>query len=325
MLDGIDNNCDGFIDETFNGTDADADGLLDLEEYLEIGTDPFNEDTDGDGLTDGIEILSTFTNPLVPDLDEDQDGFRWFLDCDDNDSSRSPNAVEVWNGLDDDCDDLVDEDVNRASWITPTPLLADVNLNATNDSLELGILLDLDSESIQRLNITVQWYRNQTLLAQGFTFSEQPHNCQQPSSEFSIELCALNGSIGPYEVKAVVFDAAGFIEVKWSVTYTVWQPPVVEDEEEETIIQTNENEESSALPENLLIWVLAGVVGVLSLVLVFTRRQNESPKPQARPNQAPAAFVGTQKYSNVPVAPEFSQLGEYVPPSNNDWDTNRWK
>ena len=324
LLDGIDNNCDGLIDETFNGTDADEDGLLDLDEYLEIGTDPFNADTDGDGLTDGFEILSTFTNPLVPDLDEDQDGFRWFLDCDDNDSSRSPNAVEIWNGLDDDCDDLIDEDVNRASWVTPMPLLSEVTLNATNESLDLTVILGLDDDSIQRLNITVQWYRNQTLVAQTLTFSEQPHDCQQPTTAFSVELCNLNGSVGPYEVKAVVFDDTGFIEVKWSVTYTVWKPPVVEEEQEETILQTNENEESLTMPENLLVWVLAGVVAILSAVLVFTRRQNSQPVQQARPKQAPAVFVASQKFSNVPAAPDFSEMGEYVPPSNNDWDTNRW-
>ena len=122
-----------------------------------------------------------------------------------------------------------------------------------------------------------------------------------------------------------MFDDAGFIEVKWSVTYTVRQPPAVEEKEEQTTIQTNENEESMTVPENLLVWVLAGVVALLSLVLVFTRRQNAPPAQQVRPKQAPAAFVGTQQYSNVPAAPNFSQVGEYVPPSNNDWDTNRWK
>ena len=324
LLDGIDNNCDGLIDEIFNGTDTDEDGLLDLEEFLEIGTDPFDADTDDDGLTDGIEVLSTFTNPFVPDLDEDQDGFRWFLDCNDNDSTQSPNAVEIWNGLDDDCDNSIDEDVERASLITPMPLLAEVNLNATNDSLELSVSLNLDSDSIERLNITVQWYRNQTMVAQGQTFSEQPHNCQQPLNDFSIELCNLNGTVGPYEIRAVVFDDVGFIEVKWSVTYTVWQPPVVE-QDEETIIQSNENEEGVALPENLLVWVLAGIVVILSGILVMTRRQNARPIQPNRPKQAPATFIPSQKYSNVPSAPDFSKMGEYVPPSNNEWDTNRWK
>jgi len=28
-------------------------------------------------------------------------------------------------------------------------------------------------------------------------------------------------------------------------------------------------------------------------------------------------------YSDVPAAPDFSQMGEYVPPSNNDWDSTK--
>ena len=325
LLDGIDNNCDDNIDETFNGTDADADGLLDLVEFLEIGTDPFDEDTDGDGLTDGVEVVSTLTNPFVPDLDEDQDGYRWFLDCDDNDSQRSPNAVEIWNGLDDNCDEFIDEDLERAVWATPSPLMADVTLNATNDTLELGVVLDLDQASIERLNLTVQWYRNQSIIGQGLTFVEPVHNCQQPNSTFSDELCALNGTVGPYETKVVIFDDAGFVEIKWQITYTVWHPPVVEEEENSTI-QTNESEKGMVVDSNLIILILSGIVAILSVVLVLSRRQNSAQQPQARPKQAPQMFVPPPMYSDVPAAPDFSQMGEYVPPSKNEWDsTNRWK
>ena len=248
LLDNIDNNCDGEIDESFIGTDADADGLLDLVEFLEIGTDPFDDDTDGDGLRDGIEVLSTFTNPFVIDPDADQDGFRWFLDCDDNDSARSPNALEIWNGLDDDCDGGIDEGVDRRAGLTPTPLMSDLVLNATNDTLELVLSLELDDASIQRLNLTVQWYRNQSLLSQGLSFTEQPHNCQDKNVSFSQELCALNGTVGPYEIKAVLFDGDDFIEVTWMVTYTVWHPPVPEVEEE--VVDLNEQDSQSILQSN---------------------------------------------------------------------------
>jgi subtilisin-like proprotein convertase family protein len=323
LLDNIDNNCDGEADESFIGTDADADGLLDLVEFLEIGTDPFDDDTDGDGLRDGIEVLSTFTNPFVIDPDADQDGFRWFLDCDDNDSARSPNALEIWNGLDDDCDGGIDESVDRRSGLTPAPLMSDLVLNATNDTLELALSLELDDASVQRLNLTVQWYRNQSLLSQGLSFTEQPHNCQDKNASFSQELCALNGTVGPYEIKAVLFDGDDFIETTWMVTYTVWHPPVPEVEEE--VVDLNEQDSQSILQSNALIIALGGIVVVLSLVLIFTRRRNSIPRPQKRPMQAPEMFATPPMYGDVPAAPDFSKMGQYVPPSNNDWDSNKWK
>ena len=203
--------------------------------------------------------------------------------------------------------------------------MADVTLNATNDTLELGVVLDLDQASIERLNLTVQWYRNQSIIGQGLTFVEPVHNCQQPNSTFSDELCALNGTVGPYETKVVIFDDAGFVEIKWQITYTVWHPPVVEEEENSTI-QTNESEKGMVVDSNLIILILSVIVAILSVVLVLSRRQNSAQQPQARPKQAPQMFVPPPMYSDVPAAPDFSQMGEYVPPSKNEWDsTNRWK
>ena len=48
--------------------------------------------------------------------DVDGDGVRAGLDCDDADPARSPQRVEVCNGIDDDCDGLVDEDVAIWAW-----------------------------------------------------------------------------------------------------------------------------------------------------------------------------------------------------------------
>ncbi len=65
LLDGLDNDCDGF-DELHDG---DGDGLSDLTEGS-LGTDPDVYDTDGDGLSDGEEVAGT-TDPLLADTDSD--------------------------------------------------------------------------------------------------------------------------------------------------------------------------------------------------------------------------------------------------------------
>tara|TARA_B100001093_G_scaffold68951_1_gene59211 strand:+ start:8184 stop:11630 length:3447 start_codon:yes stop_codon:yes gene_type:complete len=329
LLDNIDNNCDGVIDETFVGTDADSDGLLDLVEYLDLETNPFDPDTDGDGLLDGIEVLSTNTNPLVPDLDNDGDGFRWFADCDDNMSNRSPDEVERWNGIDDNCDEEIDENVDRSLRITPAPLVSSLNLNATNDTLELSLLVGLSQDDVERLNLTVQWFRNQTQIGTGATFIEAPHSCEQPNETFSIELCALNGTTEPFEVKAVVFDDYGFIETTWSVTYFVWHPPIIV---EDTVSESDASEQatSTVFEDNLLLVALSGIVVILAVILVFTRRQNSKLQPSTRPKQQPAQFAPAPasmpaQYADVMPAPNFSQLGEYTPPTNNQWDTGKWK
>jgi hypothetical protein len=59
--------------------DRDGDGLSNIQEEDEIGTDPNNPDTDGDGIPDGVEVFggnpadprSNPTNPLNPDTDGD--------------------------------------------------------------------------------------------------------------------------------------------------------------------------------------------------------------------------------------------------------------
>jgi hypothetical protein len=73
LCNGVDDNCDGTVDEGF-------------------------EDADGDGTADCV------------DVDSDGDGTPNALDCDPNDPEKNAAAEEVCNGLDDDCDGLVDEE-----------------------------------------------------------------------------------------------------------------------------------------------------------------------------------------------------------------------
>jgi len=109
LLNNLDDNCNDQIDEGYNLSDFDNDGLFDWEEYHIYGTNYTNHDTDGDGLNDSKEVYITFTDPLILDLDNDLDGWYWFEDCDDNMSNKYPGMLELLDGIDNDCDNLVDE------------------------------------------------------------------------------------------------------------------------------------------------------------------------------------------------------------------------
>jgi hypothetical protein len=82
--DGIDNDCDGTIDD---------DGST--------GTSVWYADTDGDGYGDAT-VYDTDCDALSGYVLDD-------TDCDDGDAAVNPGATEVCNGLDDDCDGDADE------------------------------------------------------------------------------------------------------------------------------------------------------------------------------------------------------------------------
>ena len=321
-LDGIDNDCDEAIDEDFMGTDADSDGLLDLFEFNELGTNPFDEDTDTDGLTDGFEVLSTLSNPLVYDDDADLDGFYWFDDCDDNQTTVSPNASELWNGLDDDCDGEIDEFVDKPAAIVSYPSEPYVILNATKDRLELDISFEMTKETVERLGLTVQWYQNQSLLGQGFSLSQEVFNCSVQSTPLAIDLCSINGTAGPFEYKAVVFEEDGYHVTTWMVYYNVWNPPPAV----ETETTTSDGETASPLQDFALPLALATLVALLVLILLFVQRGSNS--TPSVPKHAPQGFSSPMTpvaYREIPSAPTFSQSGHYVPPPSNQSGQDRWK
>jgi len=88
ICDGVDNNCDGQVDE----------GLL-VTLYA---------DSDGDGY--GDPGASEEACPGSADLVEDNS------DCDDADALVNPAAVEACDGVDNDCNDLTDDEVEYFVW-----------------------------------------------------------------------------------------------------------------------------------------------------------------------------------------------------------------
>ena len=326
LLDSIDNDCDGDTDEDFIGTDADDDGILDLVEFLELNTNPFDNDTDADGLNDGLEVFTTFSNPNVYDADADNDGFYWFSDCDDNSSLRYPGATEIWNGLDDDCDDAIDEQVDKESFILSVPSAPYVIINATSENLNLGVSFNMTEESVARLNLTVQWFYNQTLLDEGTTLNQPVFNCQNQITPMAEELCTYNGTAGPYEYKAVVFEENGYFETTWMVYYSVWNPPAPEETNPTTTTDMNDGDSDSPFEEYMIPLVLCAVVVLLLLVLLFIRR---GPKqPPYRPKQSPQGFDSLPMppmYADVQAAPSLSQYGRPGSQGNTQTNQNRWK
>ena len=137
--DGADTDCDGSIVDEFLDTDgdgrpdcddpdADGDGLAAISEG---GSDC--DDTNAavypgaDELCDGLD---GDCNAGVPGDELDGDGDGWVPcapwvgdgsvtgggDCDDGDAAVSPGAAELCDGLDQDCDGAIDEDLPTSTW-----------------------------------------------------------------------------------------------------------------------------------------------------------------------------------------------------------------
>jgi len=124
ICNGIDDNCDGAVDESGQWwySDADGDGYGGEGDQMDSCTQPPDYVADGNDCDDNdsavnpgaAEICDGTDNNCDGVVDEgfdlDADGFASCGgDCDDGDASVNPDAVEVCDGLDNNCDGVVDE------------------------------------------------------------------------------------------------------------------------------------------------------------------------------------------------------------------------
>ncbi len=101
--------------EVCNGIDDDCDGLIDLsDDSIDMTTALWYLDGDLDGFGDPNDDMETCDEALALSLGYVMDD----QDCDDTDIAVNPDAEEYCNGIDDDCDGVIDENdaVDADDW-----------------------------------------------------------------------------------------------------------------------------------------------------------------------------------------------------------------
>ena len=96
--------------EFCDGIDTDCDGVIDPNNALDAAQ--WFRDLDGDGFGNPDDVVLSCTHPGLPFVDQGGD-------CDDTMETVHPGAVEIRDGIDNDCDGDVDSDPLVGVWARP--------------------------------------------------------------------------------------------------------------------------------------------------------------------------------------------------------------
>ena len=312
-LDGKDNDCDESVDEGFEDIDTDSDGLMDYDEFHSYLTSATNPDSDGDGYLDGKEILEMGSDPLVFNIDGDLDGFLDFEDCNDSEFSINPGSSELWNGFDDDCDDLTDEGVSRLDLLSPDPSNLDFESWYTKNQT-LALEIDNIPEGVE---FVISWrigdYSLDGLESGEKNVSIPSLNCDSPEGNLEVYLCSEGTS--SQEVTASIIDSGELTEVVWSFEMVISKTPSTLSEKVVSFILT---------PLGIIVTItsIASLLGMSYLVgarISYRRELNEAYQfyqISPRDNEAGASKMSSRENDfsySLPGAPDLSSMISSTP------------
>ena len=270
-LDGKDNDCDEVVDEDFYDIDTDGDGLSDYSEYHNYSTMFDSADSDQDGVDDGTEVSRGLSSPVLADYDRDNDGFYEYEDCDDFVGSTFPGAVEQWNGIDDDCDEVKDELVNRLDLVLAnyeksggTVYLSNGEIyDGPNSYEEMPVHWDSANESFgislsgiqSSVDATISWSMSGYSLEMNTSDSGKeilllPINCKNPISDLQVQVCDEGASV--QKIRVIISEGEYVTEIEWSVMVSTWFEP------------ESENRFLAAISSP------AGIIGIIVLLISLT-------------------------------------------------------
>ena len=93
--------------------DSDGDGVCDRDDLCDGFDDAL--DADGDTFPDDCDNCPNDAQPQQAGTDDDGDGFGRPCDCDDDNALVHPEAAEICDSLDNDCDGTTDDQATDAS------------------------------------------------------------------------------------------------------------------------------------------------------------------------------------------------------------------